>query len=105
MRPTATAVSPGTENLEVTGPALDLSTASDQPQQLNILETLIRESNRPRAYFVGRRGSRRNIRRNLGQRSQSLEGQQWIDSMFSLRNNCLVQNMNDMNGETNEGSS
>ena len=42
--------------------------------------------NRPRALSIGGRRGSRAIRRNVGQRSFSLEGQRRIDLMFSPGN-------------------
>ena len=96
---------PPEENLEVTGPALEFNTALAVPQRQNIAQRLIREANRQRASSVGGRGGRRAIRRNWGPRSQSLEGQQRIDVMFSPSNTHSAQDESNTNGNTKKSSS
>ena len=94
MRPVApTNVSVGVSegvNLESTGHALGSNSNANQHQQPNIVERLVRVASRQRTFSVGRRGGRSTLRRNLGGRSISLEGQQRIDSIFIPKTKSLT---------------
>ena len=101
LRPLAPTERPGEANLEVTGPALESNVPAHQSQHLNVAQRLVREMSRPRALSIGGRRGSRATRRNVGQRSFSLEGQRRIDLMFSPGNSYSARDKENKGGNMN----